>query len=72
MAEPLRPGFRLRPNEHRLVLLISDLIASTSAAFLALYVWRQALLATQVAKGIDIARAERILRIQGIHVRFVA
>ena len=70
MAEPLRPGFRLRPNEHRLILLISDLVASTLAAFLALYVWRQYSLEALVSKGIDIDRAARILRIQGIHVPF--
>jgi exopolysaccharide biosynthesis polyprenyl glycosylphosphotransferase len=70
MAEPLRPGFRLRPNEHRLILLISDLIASVSAAFLALYVWKQAALESLVGKGISPERAERILQIQGIHVPF--
>ncbi|HTP02741.1 MAG TPA: sugar transferase [Anaerolineales bacterium] len=68
MAEPLRPGFRLRPNEHRLVLLISDLAASTLAAFLAVYVWKQYWLQLWVAKGVDIERAERIFKIQGIHV----
>ncbi len=68
MAEPLRPGFRLRPNEHRLILLISDLAASVVAAFLALYVWKQYSIQALVTKGIDIERAERILRIQGIHV----
>ncbi len=68
MAEPQRPGFRLRPGEHRLILLISDLVASTAAAFLALSVWRQYSIQGLVAKGIDIERAERILRIQGITV----
>ena len=68
MAEPLRPGFRLRANEHRLILLLSDLAASTLATFLAAYVWKQYALQNLVAKGIDIERAERILRIQGFHV----
>ena len=68
MAEPLRPGFRLRPNEHRLILLLSDLAASTLATFLAAYVWKQFALQSIVAKGIDMERAERILRIQGFHV----
>ncbi len=70
MAEPLRPGFRLRPNEHRLILLLSDLAASVLAAFLAIYVWKQYSIQALVAKGIDIERAERILRIQGIQVPF--
>jgi exopolysaccharide biosynthesis polyprenyl glycosylphosphotransferase len=70
MAEPLRPGFRLRPNEHRLVLLLSDLAAAVMAAFLALYVWKQYSLEQLVAKGIDVERAERILSIQGIRVPF--
>lgn len=68
MAEPLRPGFRLRPNEHRLILLLSDLAASTLATFLAAYVWKQFAIQNLVSKGIDIARAERILRIQGFQV----
>ncbi len=68
MAEPLRPGFRLRPNEHRLVLLVGDLVASTLAAFLAGYIWKQYALQTITSKGIDIVRADRILRIQGFHI----
>jgi exopolysaccharide biosynthesis polyprenyl glycosylphosphotransferase len=70
MAEPLRPGFRLRPNEHRLILLIGDLVAATLAAFLAVYVWKQYWLQLWVAKGVDLERAERIFRLQGIHVPF--
>jgi exopolysaccharide biosynthesis polyprenyl glycosylphosphotransferase len=70
MAEPLRPGFRLRANEHRLILLITDLAASILAAFLALDFWKQYFIQSLVARGIEIARAERILRIQGIHVPF--
>ncbi len=74
MADTLRPGLRLRPNEHRLLLVVGDLIASISAAFLALYVWKEYLLQTSlqalVARGIDIERAERIVRSQGIEVPF--
>src|SRR5512135_2103353 len=70
MDERLRPGFRLRPNEHRLILLLSDLAASILAAFLAAYAWQQYALQNLVAKGIDLERAERILRIQGFHVPF--
>ena len=68
MAEPLRPGFRLRPNEHRLILLLSDLAASTLATFLAAYVWKQFALESLISKGIAPERAERILQIQGFHV----
>ena len=57
-------------HEHRLILLISDLAASVVAAFLALYVWKQYSIQTLVVKGIDIDRAERILRIQGIETPF--
>ncbi len=70
MAETPRPSFRLRPNEHRLVLLLSDLAASTLAAFLAVYVWKQYWLHLWVEKGVDLERAERIFRLQGIHVPF--
>src|SRR5512140_1515521 len=68
MAESQRPSFRLRANEHRLILLLSDLAASTLATFLAAYVWKQFALQSLVTKGIDIERAEKILRIQGFHV----
>ncbi len=68
MAEPLRPAFHLRPNEHRLILLLSDLAASTLAAFMAAYTWKQFALQNLISKGIDPERAERILRIQGFHV----
>ncbi len=68
MAEAARPSFRLRPSEHRLILLLSDLAAATLATFLAAYVWKQFALENLVSKGIDIERAERILRIQGFHV----
>ncbi|HEX8992434.1 MAG TPA: sugar transferase [Anaerolineales bacterium] len=70
MAESPRPGFRLRPHEHRLVLLLSDLAASTLAAFLAIYVWKQYWLHLWVEKGIGLERAERIFQIQGVHVPF--
>jgi exopolysaccharide biosynthesis polyprenyl glycosylphosphotransferase len=68
MAEPLRPSFRLRPNEHRLILLLGDLAASTLAVFLAAYVWRQFALQNIISKGIPVERAERILRIQGFQI----
>ncbi len=68
MAEAARPSFRLRPSEHRLILLLSDLAAAVLATFLAAYVWKQFAIQNLVSKGIDIERAERILRIQGFHI----
>ncbi len=71
MADPpTRPSFRLRANEHRLVLLLSDLAASTLAAFLAAYFWKQYVIQGFVDKGIEYDRAVRILRIQGFQVPF--
>ncbi len=64
MADFLRPGLRLRPNEHRFLLLLGDLAASISAAFLALYVWQQYSLFGLISKGIKPERAESLLKIQ--------
>jgi hypothetical protein len=66
MADTLRPRLRLRPNEHRFLLLLGDLIASVSATLLAYYVWQQFslynLIADLVARGIKPERAEDIAR----------
>ena len=70
MADTTRPRFRLRPNEHRFLLVLGDLVASVSAAFLALYVWQQYSLYSLIAQNIKPERAEQILRIQGIPVPF--
>ncbi len=64
MSEPLRPSLRLRPDEHRFLLLLGDLAGSISAAFLALYVWQQYLLYELVSEGIKLERAELLIRIQ--------
>jgi exopolysaccharide biosynthesis polyprenyl glycosylphosphotransferase len=64
MAETQRPAFRLRPNEHRLLLLIGDLVASISAAFLALYLWQQYVLYQLISSGIKPERAELLVRVQ--------
>ncbi len=63
MAETLRPALRLRPNEHRLLLLLGDLIAAIAAAFLALYVWQQYSLFDLISSGMKPERAELIVRI---------
>ena len=64
MTDTLRPGLRLRPNEHRLLLLIGDLVASISAAFLSLYVWQQYSIYSLVSLGVKPERAELLVRIQ--------
>lgn len=68
MADTSRPGLRLRPNEHRFLLLLGDLVASVSADFLAIFIWQQFSLQALIAQGIKPERAELILKIQGIHV----
>ena len=63
MSESLRPALRLRPNEHRLLLLLGDLIAAIVAAFLALYGWQQYLLFDLISSGMKPERAELIVKI---------
>jgi len=70
MADTLRPGLRLRPNEHRALLLLGDLIASILAAILAYYVWQQYSIFELERSGIKPEHAEAIIRIQGLHVPF--
>lgn len=66
MADTLRPGLRLRPNEHRLLLLLGDLLFSILAAFLAYYFWKQysvyQLISQYIAHGIKPERAEVIAK----------
>ena len=64
MTDTLRPGLRLRPNEHRLLLLIGDLVASISAAFLSLYIWQQYSIYSLISLGLKPERAELLVRIQ--------
>jgi exopolysaccharide biosynthesis polyprenyl glycosylphosphotransferase len=63
MTETLRPALRLRPNEHRLLLLLGDLIAAIAAAFLALYIWQQFSIFELISSGMKPERAELIVRI---------
>ncbi len=64
MTDTLRPGLRLRPNEHRLLLLIGDLVASISAAFLSLFIWQQYSIYSLISLGVKPERAELLVRIQ--------
>jgi len=63
MAEATRPALRLRPNEHRLLLLVGDLVASASAAVLALLVWQQYSIYRLIDAGMKPERAELLVRI---------
>jgi exopolysaccharide biosynthesis polyprenyl glycosylphosphotransferase len=63
MTDTLRPGLRLRPNEHRLLLLIGDLVASISAAFLSLVVWQQYSIYLHISLGMKPERAELLVKI---------
>jgi exopolysaccharide biosynthesis polyprenyl glycosylphosphotransferase len=64
VTEGGRPALRLRPNEHRLLLLVGDLIASVSAAFLALYVWQQYSIYRLIELGMKPERAEVLVKIE--------
>jgi exopolysaccharide biosynthesis polyprenyl glycosylphosphotransferase len=64
MAETLRPGWRLRPSEHRLLLVIGDLIASVGAGLLALYVWQQYSIYRLIELGVRPGRAASLVRIE--------
>ncbi len=65
MADTTRPSLRLRPNEHRLLLLVGDLIASITAAILAFYAWQQyssyQLVESLISHGIKPERAEELV-----------
>jgi len=64
MAETARPRLRLRPSEHRLLLLLGDLIASIGAGMLALYVWQQYSILRLISLGVRPGRAESLVRIE--------
>jgi len=64
MAESVRPALRLRPSEHRLLLLIGDLISSVGAGLLALYVWQQYSIFRLISLGVRPGRAESLVRIE--------
>jgi exopolysaccharide biosynthesis polyprenyl glycosylphosphotransferase len=53
----------LRAGEHRLLLLIGDLITSVAAAFLALLVWQRYSILRLIALGVKPERAESLVRI---------
>jgi exopolysaccharide biosynthesis polyprenyl glycosylphosphotransferase len=64
MAETTRPALRLRPSEHRLLLVIGDLVASVCAQLLALRVWQQYSILRLISLGVRPGRAESLVRIE--------
>ncbi len=64
MAESVRTTLRLRPSEHRLLLMIGDLLASAGAVMLALYVWQQYSILRLISLGVRPGRAESLVRIE--------
>jgi exopolysaccharide biosynthesis polyprenyl glycosylphosphotransferase len=64
MADSVRSALRLRPSEHRLLLVIGDLLASSAAVLLALYVWQQYSIYRLISLGVRASRAESLVRIE--------
>jgi exopolysaccharide biosynthesis polyprenyl glycosylphosphotransferase len=64
MAESVRSRMRLRPSEHRILLIIGDLIASAGAVLMALYVWQQYSIFRLISLGVRPGRAESLVRIE--------
>ena len=65
MTETIRSTrLRLRPSEQRLLLVIGDLIASSGAVLLALYVWQQYSIYRLISLGVRASRAESLVRIE--------
>jgi exopolysaccharide biosynthesis polyprenyl glycosylphosphotransferase len=64
MTEIQRPGLRLRPSEHRLLLMFGDLAAGVGACFLALTIWRQYSIFRLISLGVRPGRAESLVRIE--------
>jgi exopolysaccharide biosynthesis polyprenyl glycosylphosphotransferase len=75
MADNIRTTpLRLRPNEHRAILFIGDLIMAMGSLYLALYTWRQYNLSVRLAElladGMSMGRAITQMRQLNIEVPF--
>jgi exopolysaccharide biosynthesis polyprenyl glycosylphosphotransferase len=64
MADSVRTAWRLRPNEHRRLLVLGDLIASAGAMLLALFIWQQYSIYRLISLGVRPGRAESLVRIE--------
>jgi exopolysaccharide biosynthesis polyprenyl glycosylphosphotransferase len=58
----LRPSFRLRSSEHRVLLLAGDLLASVIAVFSALQLWKLNVLRDLIARGYRPSLSQNLLR----------
>src|SRR5687768_16113923 len=75
MAENIRTApLRLRPSEHRTILVIGDLITAVVSVFAALFTWRQynlsVGLANLLAEGIAPGPAQRLVNQMNIEAPF--
>lgn len=75
MAENIRTApLRLRPSEHRTILVVGDLITGSISVFAALFTWRQynlsVGLANLLAQGIAPGPAQRLVEQMNIEVPF--
>lgn len=64
MADIYRPSLRLRPSEHRTILLVGDFIASVAATAGAIYFWYQYSLYRLIETGVKPNVAQRIIQIE--------
>ncbi|HSR19639.1 MAG TPA: sugar transferase [Anaerolineales bacterium] len=64
MVEAARPALRFRPSEHRILLVVGDLIASAAAVLLALRVWQEYSVLRLISLGVRPGRAESLVRIE--------
>lgn len=75
MSENIRTTpLRLRPSEHRTILIVGDLITAVISVFAALYTWRQynlsVGLADLIGKGVPLGRAQQQVERLNIEVPF--
>ena len=78
MAENIRTApLRLRPSEHRTILVVGDLITGSISVFAALFTWRQyteytipARVAQLIASGMTPGRAEQEVQLINFVVPF--
>ena len=66
MADNIRTSpLRLRPNEHRTILFIGDLLMAVTSVFAAIETWRRYNISVEVAKlverGIALVRAQQLV-----------
>src|SRR6185503_18906700 len=75
MAENIRTApLRLRPSEHRTILVVGDLITASISVFAALFTWRQysvsVRLAQLLANGVPPGRAQQQVQLINFEVPF--